>query len=72
MEISEEIKEELDRQIRQYENMTEFTRPYRQDAQKIIDSLGGDLKISLEHRSETILYYIILLFLKETTKKGVK
>ena len=70
MKSSEEIKEELDRQICQYTNMTEFTRPYLQDAQKIIDILGGDLKISLEHRPDTIFYYIILLFLKEATTKG--
>ena len=72
MEINEEIKKELDWQIRQYENMTEFTRVNRQDAQKVIDVLGGDLKIDIDHRPDTILYYIVLLFLKETTKKGVK
>ena len=63
-----EVKEEIKRQIMSYSEKGGYSRPTVQDAQKIINMLGGDLKVNHDCQVETVCYYIMLLFLEKQTQ----
>ena len=64
MKNNEEIKEELQRQIR-FTGMHLDYKPTTQDAQKLIDMLGGDAKVEMGNSIESVCYYITLLLLEK-------
>lgn len=64
MKDNKEIKEELQRQIR-FTGMRLEYKPTTQDAQKLIDILGGDAKVEISNSIESVCYYITLLLLEK-------
>ena len=61
---NKEIKEELQRQI-SFIEMHLPMKPTTQNAQKLIDMLGGDIKVETGNSVESVCYYITLLFLEK-------
>ena len=65
MKSNEEVKEELQRQIKIHSLTKCYSKPTVQDAQKIIDLLDGDLKVDMGSQTETGSYYINLLLMEK-------
>ena len=56
-----ELKKEINRQIKSCEFNPQQTKIAIQDAQRLIDMLGGNLKLTHQHDALFVSYYINLL-----------